>query len=98
MSTTFFAPDAQQATDHLSFNLSESNAGELVVFIGLDTIPQIVERGMVAGEATGAVIKESILAALAAKVPPTAYLAMRLYELHDLAEEADRLGSVVSWA
>lgn len=98
MSTTFFAPDAQAATEHLSFNLSESNAGELVVFVGLDTIPQIVERGMVAGEASGAEIKAAIMSALAACVPPTAYLAMRLYELHDLAEAAETHGATVSWA
>lgn len=98
MTTSFWAPEARSQARELEFNLGESNAGELVVFVGLDTIPQIVERGMVAGEASGTEIKAAIMSALAARVPPTAYLAKRLYELYALAEAAEAHNSIVAWA
>lgn len=95
MSTTFFAPDAQAATEGLEINMSGSNAGQLTILLGLDTHAGIDERGMVAGEASALVI----LAAIRDQdTSGSGYLVWRMRELRTLAEAAEAHNSIVAWA
>lgn len=95
MSTTFFAPDAQAATERWEINTSTANAGELTVTLGLDTHADIEARGMVAGEASALVI----LAAICAQdTTGSGELVWRMRELRTLAEAAEAHNSIVAWA
>lgn len=97
MSTTFFAPDAQAATEHLEFNISTTNAGELTIFVGLDTQVDIDERAMVAGEFAAAFVAAKVREHMQGEIRSN-YIAARMRDLLALAEEADRHGSTVAWA
>jgi hypothetical protein len=96
MSTSFFAPEAAVATRHLTFNLSATNAGNMLVLAGLDTFDAMDDRGMVAGELPAAQVAQAAATALAEATDP--YMTMRLRELRDLAEAAVLHGSTVAWA
>lgn len=97
MSTTFFAPDAPAATEHLEFNISSTNAGELTTFVGLDTRDAIGERGMVAGEFPAAEVVAAVRSHMQGEIRSN-YIAARMRDLLALAEEANRHGSTVAWA
>jgi hypothetical protein len=97
MSVTFFAPDAQAATQDLEINMASVNAGQLTVLLDLDTQAAIQERGMVAGEFAAATV---VAACRGWNLDTMAdrYMAERVRELAALAEAAQKHGSTVAWA
>jgi hypothetical protein len=96
MSVTFFAPDAQAATETLEVNLSNTNAGQLTVALGLDTIEDINGRGMVAGEVPAEQLAQAAARLIGEGV--SVYRITCLMALYDLAEAAKAHGSTVAWA
>lgn len=98
MSATFFAPNAQALTRHLEVNVSNVNAAELTILLGLDTAAGIEASGGAFGEVDAPVMLEAIRRGLRSEdAAHSGYISARLCDLYDLAEEAVRLGSSVAW-
>lgn len=100
MSVTFsaFNTTTKQfvSPQELDVRLSNANAGQLTVLLGLDTREDIEGRGMAAGQVTAA----DMLTAVEARIVPgmTFHQVACVVALRALAEFAAEHGAVITWA